>query len=266
MNESLRIEKIFNEEDIENISMSSNPILIVYDTYYNYLLRATGKILLDSNMIMAISEFHVSNLMFLKENFTFPPTINCKILNILSLLLSLREEDTKPSDSNSHQSQSNLDRDKLRKNSIKIGAIGSLSSQEPPQIELPKEIDFSSICNQKIHQIKNAFIQAKLIKLEKKYEKTMDIKGDKPYYLKPIEVQAIMDYLNLFYFSNIKLYYHFINIEKITNNKRIDVIINKPLAVPPLHLALLQPPDKNEIDVPDEDEQKYETNVIIAFI
>jgi len=254
MSDTIKIEQIFTPDDIETISMSSNPLLLVYETYYNYLLRATGKIVLDSNMIMAISEFHVSNLLFLKDNFTFPTMIQCKILNILALLLSLREE-VKPSPTEEEFS-------KIKKSSTKL-----LGNDEAPGVPEVKEVDFSLICNQKLHQIKQAFIQSKLIKVEKKNEKSFDFwtsdYGEKPYYLKPIEVSNLMDYLNLFYFSNIKLYYHFINIEKITNNKRIDVIINKPLPVPPLHLALLQPPDKNEIAEIDTDEEKDVIKVII---
>ncbi len=255
MSGQVKIEKIFTEEDVDNFSMSSNPILLVYETYYNYLFRTTGKVVLDSNMIMAISEFHVSNLIFLKEKFTFPVVINCKILNILALLLNLREEE--------RLTQEDLENSKLRKHS----SIAN-SKEEAPQVIDNKEIDFSMICNQKLHQVKLAFFQEKLLKTEMKYEKLADRSNDfeKPYYLKPIEIANIMDYLNLFYFSNIKLYYHFINIEKITNNKRIDVVINKPLPIPPLHFALLQPPDKNEImEMDEEDDNKPAENVSFPY-
>ena len=245
MADKVKIENIFTEEDIECISMSSNPILIVYETYHNYLLKTSNRTLLDSNMIMAISEFHVANLLFLKENFTFPLAINCKLLNIFGILLKLREEvKTSP------WSQANLVRS------------GTYDDINPNIVE--KEIDFSAICNQKVNQIKKAFIESNLIKVEMKYDREQENKyqEDTSYYLKPIEISIIMDYLNVFYFSNIRLYYHFINIEKITNNKHIDVVINKPLPVPPLQHALLQPPDKNEISFIEEEED----SVVILII
>jgi hypothetical protein len=83
------------------------------------------------------------------------------------------------------------------------------------------------------------------------------------FFMKPHEIASLLEYLNNFYFSYFKLYYHFVNIERITDNKKIDVIINRPLSVPPLSQAMKQIDEKFEFEEQKEDkkeEKKKNTN------
>ena len=94
---------------------------------------------------------------------------------------------------------------------------------------------------------------------EKKEEKKEEEKEEKKiekFYLNTKELQIILDYLKNFYFPFIRLFYHFINIDRITETKKVEVIVNRPLPVPPLCEAVEQKLEKNIIDEKKEEEEE----------
>ncbi len=221
--DNFKIETIFsNEEQLNEIYDSSNPINSVYEILETHYRRTEGNIDKDSNILMAIAEFHVNNLIYLRENFSnFPGRIQCKLMNLLNILLNLKDDS---------------------KGEIVQKTQGS---QEEESVDR-EEPDFALICRNKLQEIKRGFLELDLVKNSKSYEN---------FHLKGSEIQDIMEYIKTFYFPFIRLYYHFVNIEKITENKRIEVIINRPLHVPPLSSAVMQIQDKNLFD-----EQKEEVH------
>ena len=215
---TIRIENIFSDESmIDEIYENGSSVNYVYEILETFYRRSTGNINQDSNMLIAISEFHVNNLIYLKENFKFPNIILCKLLNLLNLLLNLKEKEN-----------------------------NRRRTEEDIPVEESIEPDFSQICKRKLLEVKKGFFELGLV-----YNKSAPI--DNAFYLKGSEIVSIMDYIKTFYFPFIRLYYHFINIEKITENKKIEVIINRPLAVPPLSAAVMQVQDKNLFEEQKED-------------
>ena len=90
---------------------------------------------------------------------------------------------------------------------------------------------------------------------EKKEEKKVEEKIEN-FYLNTKELQIILDYIKSFYFPFIRLFYHFININRITETKNVEVIINRPLPVPPLCEAVEQKLERNIIDEKKEEEEE----------
>jgi len=219
-----------DESQIKEIYENTNPIGVVYEMIESHHRRIKGRIIYDSNVLTAISEFHVNNLIFLKQTFNFPDKIYCKLLNLLSILLNLRDDNEDLSISKKSEKEENFTEDEELK-------------------EDQMERDFVEICRNKLSEIKNAFFNLNLI--PKKNSQTRE--GDNNFYLKNSEISTLLDYIKTFYFPFIRLYYHFINIEKITETKKIDVVINHPLPVPPLTLAVLQAQEKHHYE-----EQKIE--------
>ena len=62
------------------------------------------------------------------------------------------------------------------------------------------------------------------------------------------ELEIILNYIDKSYFPNIRLFYHFFNINRITETKKIHVTVNRPLPVPPLSEAVEQVIEKNIIE------------------
>ncbi len=130
--ENFTIEILFKESDIEEIWNHSNPILNVYDLIEANMRKKTGKIDFDSNLLMALAEFHVNNLIYFKENFKFPIPIYCKLMNLMNILLSLRED-------NNLRTETKETRDPTKGN-----------TDEEEKNNAHTEPDFSVICRNKI--------------------------------------------------------------------------------------------------------------------
>lgn len=251
--ENFTIESLFVDSDIEEIWNHSNPLLNIYDLIEKNLRAKTGKIDFDSNLIMALAEFHVNNLIYFKENFKFPTNIYCKLMNLMNILLNLREESINNNP----------------KEEYKTVTTSSIC-EEDKQITSNTEIDFSLICRNKLKDLKKGLIKLDLIAQDKKKTGGVQMNREDNYYLKNNEVALILDYVNTFYFPFIRLYYHFINIERITENKKIDVIINRPLKVPPLNVAVKLIQEKIQYDeqnLADGNEDKKDVNfVFLRFL
>lgn len=235
--ENFEVELLFKELDIDEIWNNSNPILNVYELIENNMRKKTGKIDFDSNILMALAEFHVNNLIYLKENFKFPVQIYCKLMNLLNILLNLREE-------------GKIQRREARKNDSTKRRI------EEEEKANALEPDFSLICRNKLKELKMGLVKLELIAQDKKRTGGLNNNKLDNYYLKNNEIASILEYVNTFYFPFIRLYYHFINIERITENKKIDVIINRPLSVPPLNVAVKQIQEKIQFEEQNIEEAK----------
>ncbi len=234
---SYKIEEIFKEKDIDEIWNSSNPSNTIFEILESYFRRLTGSIEYDSNMLWAMSEFHNNNLVFIKEKFNYPNRVISNLLNILSVLLNLK------------------DNSEFKPKTISNNMFNQSNSQEN------QEVEFNSLSKEKLKEIKLGLLKYGLIQSR---SSVVNDNLNEIFYMKPFEITTLLDYLNNFYFSYFKLYYHFINIERITDNKKIDVIINRPLAVPPLSQAMKQIDEKFEFEeqVEDKKEEKKK-NVVI---
>lgn len=97
--EKIIIEEIFTDKDVEEIWKNENPISFTSELLETYFRKTTGNIDVDTQLILATSEFHVNNLIFLKENFTLTWGTYAKLLNLLAVMLNLtdgeRSEDVK---------------------------------------------------------------------------------------------------------------------------------------------------------------------------
>lgn len=228
--EKFTLEILFKDSDIEEIWNHSNPILNVYELIEESMRKKTGQIDFDSNLLMALAEFHVNNLIYFKETFKFPIHIYCKLMNLLNSLLNLREENISTQNNKKNENQ--------------------YADEEEEKVNQDEYIepDFSLICRNKLKDLKRGLIKLELIAQDKKKTGGTSINKLDTYYLKNHEVSLILEYVNTFYFPFIRLYYHFINIERITENKKIDVIINRPLSVPPLNMAVKQIQEKIQFD------------------
>lgn len=274
--ENIAIPNLFSQEDIEEMKYSTTAMSFVYDKV-NIYFRSTFNVEFDSNMLFATAEFNISNLQFLISKFTFPNEILAKLLNALMLLLHLREEPADIMNSTNesrnlysmHGSQTNFNK---------------LNHKE-------KEVDFSIIAKKKLFELRSALIKLNLIKKENFACYSNDNKSKKQappivslndsnlnsyiqsnhgFYLQPNEVSILLNYINTFYFPFIRLYYHFLNIEKVTENKKIEIIISKPLNIPSLSEAVPQILERNqydeimhenESDEHTEDHEEYESEI-----
>ena len=235
-------EEIFTLDDIKEINEATTPKVVASSIIEKFLTKKYGKVELQSNLIMAQAEFHVNNLNFLQDTFkAFDNTIICKLLNLFGILLKLDENEY-----NINLPKSTVgDEDEIKR-----------YAQVP-------EPDFGFICTKKLKEFKQGL---KILKFIPEGASPAFVTSEEQnFYLNKQEVGKLLDYLKLFYFPFIRLFYHFVNIDRITENKKLEVVINRPLPVPPLSMAVKQKLEKNifeeqkkegEKDLEEEEDEK----------
>ncbi len=244
-----KLPEIFNVSILEDIiSSSSSAFTLLYSKLENHFKTLFG-IEFDSNMINATVEFNLSNLEFLRENFVFPNDILCKILNILMILLHLREEND----------EFNMTKQSKNIYSMQGSMNNFFNSKGKKNIY---EVDFSIISKNKLIEFRNALIKQGLLKKEKDIN-SISLDG---FLLQPFEVSILLNYLNTFYFPFIRLYYHFINIEQVTENKMIEIVICEPNPVPNLNEAVKQIQEKHQFDKIIDDVDSEEASDVSAVL
>ena len=232
-NENLENEKkieipIFEPSQIDLVYNSNDPInetsLILQSHFRRVFLRADFNI----EKLLGQSEFHVNNLIFLKENFqNFPNEIICKLLNIMSQLISFENEEN---------------------------------------IKENEKDNFLQISKNKLNEFKNNLISNNLYPTTKgETIQANDVNKqlkDGKFFLNIKEIQLIMKYLKLEYFPYIQMWFYFDkDIRKVTEEK-IELIINKPLDSMPLNIAIEEEIEdelnKKEDELNEEEKLKEE--------
>jgi len=232
-NENLENEKkieipIFEPSQIDLIYNSNDPInetsLILQSHFRRVFLRADFNI----EKLLGQSEFHVNNLIFLKENFqNFPNEIICKLLNIMSKLISFENEEN---------------------------------------IKENEKNDFLQISKNKLNEFKNNLIENNLYPTTKgETIQANDVNKqlkDGKFFLNIKEIQLIMKFLKQEYFPYIQMWFYFDKDKRKVTEEKIELIINKPLDSMPLNIAIEEEIEeelnKNENELNDEEKLKEE--------
>lgn len=238
---------LFTLDSIQKIEKSDEPKNFVCSLLENYFRDKYGILDIQSNILLSKAEFHVNNLSFLRETYPlYSEEVICQLLNQLALLLDLQEEDY----------NTNLQ-----------GFAGE--EDEIKKYDKMPEPDLGYICKKKLKELKKGLQSLKLIPPDKQ---EMIIGNDSrvvqnnteynhaDFHMTEKELQYLLDYLKTFYFSFIRLYYHFVNIDRITENKKIEVVINRPLLVPPLSVAVGQKVEKNIFDEQKDEDELLKNN------
>ena len=270
-------EELFTINDIKEINESANPKGTISTLIEKFLEKKKGKVEIQSNLLMSQAEFHLNNLNFLQENFkNFPLEIICKILNLLSNLLNLEEEKyninlpkTSIFEDNEMKKYGQVPepdfsficRKKLEELKEGFKFLGFFPTREEileqqKKLKMKKEEEKGEKEEKKEEEKEEEEKKEEEKKEEKKEEEKKEEEKIVKFYLNTKELQTILDYLKQFYFPFIRLFYHFINIDRITETKKVEVIINRPLPVPPLCEAVEQKLEKNIIDERKEEEEE----------
>jgi hypothetical protein len=175
-----RIEEIFTSVDIDEIWISNDPTNLVFELIERNN-RRKGIFYSDPSITMVISEFHINNLIYFKENFLFLNELTSKLLNLFAALINLKD----------------------------------------------LEPNYNEIFRNKLHEIRI---------------------GIESFNLKIDEVAKLLKYIQSSYFPHIKLYHDFCNRERKTETKKIDIIINRPLHVPQMNIAIEHKEEVKHVD------------------
>ena len=225
--------ELFTSENVKEIHESINPKQTISQILEERAKNNNKSGESQTNLLLAQAEFHYQNLNFLEGSFKgFPESVILKLLNVLALLMNLNEEEY------------NINYDESQ--------IAHLDPNLKKYAPVP-EPDYSYIANRKLMEVKLAILKYDLVldsgnrtsaeNFSRDPEETND-----NFYLNTEELEIILNYIDKSYFPNIRLFYHFFNINRITETKKIHVTVNRPLPVPPLSEAVEQVIEKNIIE------------------
>ena len=219
----INIPNIFKAHHIDKIYNSQDPIKDC-NLYFESNYRATtGKPDFESSQLYAKAEFAVNVLIFLKETFpNFEPETLSKLLNLYCNLIEMSEQ--------VYKDESNfLNISKLKLEEFKLGLY---------QLNLiPKMKSEVALAN----------------------DKDKKITPEGKFFLNKQEIVKLLEYIHTEFLPYIQIWYYISNETRQTENKKISIIINKPIESIPLSFAEMQKEEEKKEEVKIENEDDYKT-------
>ena len=254
-----KIEKIFNAKDpIESIN------ILLQDHYR----KINGNANFDEDKLKAQAEFHVNNLVFLKQKFSFDDETISSLMNILAKLINFSKKTEEKNNENNIQetdnqvdNQSNLNNSNLKNAETKNENLNEKNvSEHPSQIQenekTPQEeeqnddeknknekksdennielenVDFLSLSKNKLNEFKESLIAGNLFPKTKNdfafANKKDKTRADGKFFLNLNEINSILNYIKSDYLPYIRMWYYFENGKRNITERKIEVIINTP--------------------------------------
>lgn len=206
------IQNIFKPHHIDLIYNSQDPI-IDCTTYFESNYRAKyGRPDFEKTKLLAKAEFAVNVLIFLKETFpNFESPVLCKLLNLYCSLIEMENNDS---------------------------------------------FSLVPLAKKKLEEFKNGLFELNLIPKMKSEvalskEKDKKITQDGKFFLNKEEIKKLLGYIDKEFLPYIQIWYYINNEERKVEDKKISIIINKPMESLPLSLAT-----KKEVETKQENEEE----------
>ena len=247
---------IFNPENIDEIYNSLDPLEVVSKLLESHHRKKYLNPNFDPEKIIAKAEFHVNNLLFLKDK--FPNYDNITFSGILNAFSKLIDFDIykRPENNNNNNNNNN---EKIEKNE---------NEEEEEEEEINEEpiiVNFLELSKEKLNEFKNSLINYKIFPRTKGEFALSNYKNkrrtsDGKFFLNLNEAQELIKYIRLDFFPYIRMWFYLeVDTRKIKEEK-IELCVNEPIESLPLSFAI---EDKSvekekEQELSEEEKKKLE--------
>lgn len=214
-----KIPSLFLPEHINQIYQSKISFEVTTEILKSHYRRTYNKADYNNDFIISKAEYDVNALIFLKETFPkFPDTVLCKLLNALADLIELPNEKY---------------------------SIDSLSNDAFLQLTKTKVAEFKEGLKDM------GLLPTKKEHLEFANNPNKPLSPEGRFYLSPKEVMEIIGYIKTDFLPYIQMWYYFNNDSRTVMDKKIEIIINKPIPSLSLNSALevIEPVVTKEDDI-----------------
>ena len=245
--ENKEIEKeeilIFSPENIDEIYEDINPLEKVSKLLESHHRKKYLNPNFDPEKILAKAEFHVNNLIFLKDKFpTFDNIAYSGILNAFAKLIDF-DKYKRPENTNVKKKTEN--------------------EEEEEEEEINKEqiiVNFLELSKEKLNEFKESLIKYKLFPRTKGEFALSNYKNkrrsDGKFFLNLKEAQELLSYIRLEFFHYIRIWFYCeVDVRKIKEEK-IELCINDPIESLPLNFAIEDKRKENEKEEEISEEEK----------
>ena len=281
-------DSIFSSDKIDKLFNAEDPIQSTNILLQDHFRKVTGNANFDEEKLKAEAEFHINNLVFLKQNFSFDNDTISILMNILGKLIkfkNLNNTNTKPkSKVIQNESQENIDSVDISGNQLpddtqnqnKNPAINDENQENNKENmdenELEKEnnnniveeeVDFLFLSKDKLNEFKESLIKENLMPKTKSdfafANNKNKIRTNGKFLLNLQEINKILKYIQTNFLPYIRMWYFFQNEKRNITERKIEVIINSPnLINMPLSMAVQEKTDEEKITEEEEKKKKME--------
>ena len=282
-------DSIFSSDKIDKLFNAEDPIQSTNILLQDHFRKVTGNANFDEEKLKAEAEFHINNLVFLKQNFSFDNDTISILMNILGKLIKFKNLDntnTKPkSKVIQNESQENIDSVDISgnqlpddtKNQNKNPAINDenqennkenmdeneLENENNNNNTVEEEVDFLIVSKDKLNEFKESLIKENLMPKTKSdfafANNKNKIRTNGKFLLNLQEINKILKYIQTNFLPYIRMWYFFQNEKRNITERKIEVIINSPnLINMPLSMAVQEKTDEEKITEEEEKKKKME--------
>ena len=235
---------IFNPENIDEIYNSLDPLEVVSKLLESHHRKKYLNPHFDPEKIIAKAEFHVNNLLFLKDKFPdYDNITHSGILNAFSKLI----------DFDIYKRPENNNNNKIEKKE---------NEEEEEEInEEPIIVNFLELSKEKLNEFKNSLIKYKLFPRTKGEFALSNYKNkrrtsDGKFFLNLNEAQELIKYIRLDFFPYIRMWFYLeVDTRKIKEEK-IELCVNEPIESLPLSFAIEDKTKEKEKEEELSEEEK----------
>ena len=281
-------DSIFSSDKIDKLFNAEDPIQSTNILLQDHFRKVTGNANFDEEKLKAEAEFHINNLVFLKQNFSFDNDTISILMNILGKLIKFKNLDntnTKPkSKVIQNESQENIDSVDISgnqlpddtKNQNKNPAINDENQEnnkenmDENELEnennnntVEEEVDFLIVSKDKLNEFKESLIKENLMPKTKSdfafANNKNKTRNNGKFLLNLQEINKILKYIQTNFLPYIRMWYFFQNEKRNITERKIEVIINSPnLINMPLSMAVQEKTDEEKITEEEEKKKKME--------
>ena len=281
-------DSIFSSDKIDKLFNAEDPIQSTNILLQDHFRKVTGNANFDEEKLKAEAEFHINNLVFLKQNFSFDNDTISILMNILGKLIkfkNLNNTNTKPkSKVIQNESQENIDSVDISGNQLpddtqnqnKNPAINEENQEnnkenmDENELEnennnniVEEEVDFLFLSKDKLNEFKESLIKENLMPKTKSDFAFANNKNktrtNGKFFLNLQEINKILKYIQTNFLPYIRMWYFFQNEKRNITERKIEVIINSPnLINMPLSMAVQEKTDEEKITEEEEKKKKME--------
>ena len=281
-------DSIFSSDKIDKLFNAEDPIQSTNILLQDHFRKVTGNANFDEEKLKAEAEFHINNLVFLKQNFSFDNDTISILMNILGKLIkfkNLNNTNAKPkSKVIQNESQENIDSVDISGNQLpddtqnqnKNPAINDENQEnnkenmDENELEnennnniVEEEVDFLFLSKDKLNEFKESLIKENLMPKTKSDFAFANNKNktrtNGKFLLNLQEINKILKYIQTNFLPYIRMWYFFQNEKRNITERKIEVIINSPnLINMPLSMAVQEKTDEEKITEEEEKKKKME--------
>ena len=282
-------DSIFSSDKIDKLFNAEDPIQSTNILLQDHFRKVTGNANFDEEKLKAEAEFHINNLVFLKQNFSFDNDTISILMNILGKLIkfkNLNNTNTKPkSKVIQNESQENIDsvdisgnqlpddtqnqnknpaiNDENQENNKENMDENELENENNNNNIVEEEVDFLFLSKDKLNEFKESLIKENLMPKTKSdfafANNKNKIRTNGKFLLNLQEINKILKYIQTNFLPYIRMWYFFQNEKRNITERKIEVIINSPnLINMPLSMAVQEKTDEEKITEEEEKKKKME--------